>query len=88
MNYQAPPQGLGGGCGRAWREALVPQQSPSTTMPWTGTELVGDDVIENRLLASRMALTVTEHVARPLTSRASVPSTWTAVSSSRDILRP
>ena len=90
MNYQAHRKAWVEDVVRAWREALVPQQSPSATMPLDGgLELVGDDVIENRLLASRMALTVTEHVGASFdVARQRTQHLDGRELSSRDILRP
>ncbi|MGD9775110.1 DUF1631 family protein [Diaphorobacter sp.] len=56
--------------GRAWRESLVqrPVTTPASLRSSEGIgalELVGDDVLENKIIASRIALTVTEHVAAP-----------------------
>ncbi len=62
MDYQKHRKAWVEQVGRAWREALQPQPISSAVPLDGGLELVGDDVVENKLLASRMALTVAEHV--------------------------
>ncbi|WP_042425578.1 DUF1631 family protein [Comamonas granuli] len=50
----------------AWREALAPTataHADPTAAPEFSFELVDDDVVENRIIASRMALTVMEQVS-------------------------
>ena len=53
---------------KAWQEALAPH-AISARGPLAGGvvgnqfELLSDDVVENKILASRMALTITEQVA-------------------------
>ncbi|OJX34033.1 MAG: hypothetical protein BGO74_04235 [Burkholderiales bacterium 68-12] len=50
----------------AWREALAPAataHADPTAAPEFSFELVDDDVVENRIIASRMALTVMEQVS-------------------------
>ena len=46
---------------RAWRQAVVP---PTTTgrvrMELANLELIGDDVVENKILSSRLAMAVQE----------------------------
>ena len=56
--------------GRAWRESLAPppvtgRSTLNASKAFDGLELLGDDVLENKIIASRMALTLTEHVAAP-----------------------
>lgn len=56
--------------GRAWRESLAPppvtgRGTLNASKAFDGLELLGDDVLENKIIASRMALTLTEHVAAP-----------------------
>ena len=66
MSYQAHHKAWVDQVGRAWREGLMPPSSTSRGAPEPGgLSLVGDDVVENRILASRMALTVAEHVGTP-----------------------
>lgn len=54
--------------GKAWREALAPYVSTSRSssgpagLEGSPFELLSDDVVENRIVASRMALTVSEQV--------------------------
>ena len=59
--------------GRAWRESLAPppvteRGTLNASKAFDGLELLGDDVLENKIIASRMALTLTEHVAAPFVS--------------------
>ena len=59
--------------GRAWRESLAPppvtgRGTLNASKAFDGLELLGDDVLENKIIASRMALTLTEHVAAPFDS--------------------
>jgi len=65
MGYQAHRKAWAELVTRAWREGLAPQPVSSAMPLDGGLELVGEDVVENRLLASRMALTVAEHVGVP-----------------------
>ncbi|HQQ71677.1 MAG TPA: DUF1631 family protein, partial [Alicycliphilus sp.] len=90
LSYQAHRKAWVADVARAWREALVPQQVISAPMPLDGgLELVDDDVVENRLLASRMALTVTEHVGVTYdVARQRTQHLDGRELSSRDILRP
>ena len=90
LNYQAHRKAWVVDVARAWREGLLPQQSASATMPLDGgLELVDDNAVENRLLASRMALTVTEHVGAAYeVARQRTQHLDGREISSRDILRP
>ncbi|MBS0509481.1 MAG: DUF1631 domain-containing protein [Proteobacteria bacterium] len=90
LSYQARRKAWVADMARTWREALVPQQTISTPMPLDGgLELVDDDVVEDRLLASRMALTVTEHVGTTYdVARQRTQHLDGRELSSRDILRP
>jgi hypothetical protein len=45
---------------RAWREALVPPQATNRGLDGIGLELIGDEVVENKILASRLSLSVLE----------------------------
>jgi hypothetical protein len=45
---------------RAWREALVPPQNSSRSLDGIGLALIGDEVVENKILASRLSLSVLE----------------------------
>src|SRR5574337_141092 len=68
MGYQAHHKAWVESTARAWREGLAQQPAPVRTAPMPlsdGLALVGDDVVENKILASRMALTVAEHVGMP-----------------------
>ena len=64
MSYQAHHKGWVERTARAWRENITPPPASSRATPLAsgGLELLSDDVVENKILASRMALTVTEHV--------------------------
>ncbi|WP_404300869.1 DUF1631 family protein [Alicycliphilus denitrificans] len=89
MSYQAHRKAWIELVTRAWREALLPQ-SATAAMPLDGgLELVGDDVVENKLLASRIALTVVEHVGAPFdAARQRTQYLEGRELSGRDVLRP
>jgi len=52
----------------AWREALVPVATPQkdTSQDFGGLSLVGNDVVENKILASRLVLRVMDKVSSEL----------------------
>ncbi|MBS0294282.1 MAG: DUF1631 domain-containing protein [Proteobacteria bacterium] len=65
MSYQSRHAAWVGTMERGWRESLSQQPEVGRSAPTPlsdGLALVGDDEVENKILASRMALTVTEHV--------------------------
>ncbi len=79
---------------KAWQEALAPHVS-STRGQLTNSaagnqfELLSDDVVENKILASRMALTITEQVGPQFdTMRQRTQSLEGQELDSNDILRP
>ncbi|WP_342721022.1 DUF1631 domain-containing protein [Acidovorax sp. FHTAMBA] len=80
--------------GKAWREALAPHISTTRGALATGGagaqfELLSDDVVENKILASRMALTVSEQVSPQFdTLRQRTQSLEGQELDSTDILRP
>lgn len=80
--------------GKAWREALAPHASTargSLAPPGRGQqfELLSDDVVENKILASRMALTVSEQVSQQFDMvRQRTQSLEGQELDSSDILRP
>ncbi|MBS0466812.1 MAG: DUF1631 domain-containing protein [Proteobacteria bacterium] len=90
LSYQAHRKAWVADVARSWREALVPQQTVSAIMPLDGDlQLLDDDTVENKLLASRMALTVTEHVGAAYeVARQRTQHLDGREISSRDILRP
>ena len=46
---------------RAWRRAIIPPTlTTRTRMDLANLSLIGDDVVENKILASRLAMAVTE----------------------------
>lgn len=55
---------------KAWRDALAPHSSSSQGQRVLGSqfELLSDDVVENKIVASRMALTVMEQVSQQFDS--------------------
>ena len=70
MSHQAHHKAWVDHLSRAWRDSLAPQPAMArgalgASAPSGGLELLGDDVLENKIIASRMALTLTEHVAAP-----------------------
>ncbi|MBV7430631.1 MULTISPECIES: DUF1631 domain-containing protein [unclassified Acidovorax] len=80
--------------GKAWRDALAPHSSTTRGALATGGaspqfELLSDDVVENKILASRMALTVSEQVSHQFdTLRQRTQSLEGQELDSSDILRP
>ena len=78
----------------AWRSALAPHSSSSNAAlaangPGLQFELLSDDVVENKILASRMALTVSEQVSHQFdTLRQRTQSLEGQELDSTDILRP
>ncbi len=80
--------------GKAWREALAPHVSTNSARlasngPGPQFELLSDDVVENKILASRMALTVSEQVGPQFdTLRQRTQSLEGQELDSNDILRP
>ena len=80
--------------GKAWREALAPHASTARgalATPGRGQqfELLSDDVVENKILASRMALTVSEQVSQQYDMvRQRTQSLEGQELDSNDILRP
>ena len=80
--------------GKAWREALAPHVSTNSASlasngPGPQFELLSDDVVENKILASRMALTVSEQVGPQFdTLRQRTQSLEGQELDSNDILRP
>lgn len=92
MSYQAHHKAWVEHLGRGWRESLAPAPTTSrgALAPASGSlELLGDDVVENKIFASRMALTVTEHVGGPFdAARQRTQYLEGQELGSRDILRP
>ncbi|GKT22921.1 DUF1631 family protein [Acidovorax sp. SUPP3334] len=79
------------GCGRALSEALAPLASTTrSALPGAGGfELLSDDVVENKIIASRMALTVMEHTGNAFdTLRQFTQELEGQELDDRDILRP
>ncbi len=79
---------------KAWQEALAPHVSSTRGQLAVGAvgnqfELLSDDVVENKILASRMALTITEQVGPQFdTLRQRTQSLEGQELDSNDILRP
>ncbi|KQO16886.1 DUF1631 domain-containing protein [Acidovorax sp. Leaf78] len=79
---------------KAWREALAPHTSTNRGQltpngPGNQFELLSDDVVENKILASRMALTLNEQVGPQFdTLRQRTQSLEGQDLDSNDILRP
>ena len=80
--------------GKAWRDALAPHSTTTRgALAANGAnpqfELLSDDVVENKILASRMALTVSEQVSQQFdTLRQRTQSLEGQELDSSDILRP
>lgn len=91
MRYQQRHQAWVSGCARALSEALLPLVSTSRgALPaGGGFELLSDDVVENQIIASRMALTVMEHTGNAFdTLRQFIQHLEGQELDGRDILRP
>jgi len=79
---------------RAWQEAMAPHVSSTrgqlaSSAAGSQFELLSDDVVENKILASRMALTITEQVGPQFdTLRQRTQSLEGQELDSNDILRP
>lgn len=94
MQYQQHHAAWTERTGKAWRDALAPHSSTTRGTLATGGaspqfELLSDDVVENKILASRMALTVSEQVSHQFdTLRQRTQSLEGQELDSSDILRP
>ncbi|WCM88662.1 DUF1631 family protein [Acidovorax sp. NCPPB 3576] len=91
MRYQQRHQAWIGGCARALSESMSPLASTTrgALPPGGGFELVSDDIVENQIIASRMALTVMEHTGNAFdTLRQFTQHLEGQELDSRDILRP
>ena len=95
MGYQQKHAAWTERTANAWRNALAPYNSSSTAGalaangPGLQFELLSDDVVENKILASRMALTVSEQVGPQFdTLRQRTQSLEGQELDSTDILRP
>lgn len=95
MQYQAHHNDWTERAAKAWRDALAPHSS-TTTAALAGAgaggpqfELLSDDVVENKILASRMALTVSEQVSHQFDAlRQRTQALEGQELDSTDILRP
>ncbi|MBV7461425.1 MULTISPECIES: DUF1631 domain-containing protein [unclassified Acidovorax] len=94
MRYQQHHAAWTDRAGKAWRDALAPHSSTTRgALAANGAnpqfELLSDDVVENKILASRMALTVSEQVSQQFdTLRQRTQSLEGQELDSSDILRP
>lgn len=94
MRYQQHHAAWTDRTGKAWRDALAPHSSTTRgALATNGAnpqfELLSDDVVENKILASRMALTVSEQVSQQFdTLRQRTQSLEGQELDSSDILRP
>ena len=94
MRYQQHHAAWTDRTGKAWRDALAPHSSTTRgALVANGAspqfELLSDDVVENKILASRMALTVSEQVSQQFdTLRQRTQSLEGQELDSSDILRP
>ena len=94
MAFQAHGKDWSARLARAWTAALEPQGKapPAARAPalaLDGLSLVDDDVVENKIVASRMALPVMEHVSIPFDSVRRRTQRLEGVElASNDILRP
>ena len=94
MRYQQHHAAWTERTGKAWRDALAPHSSTTRgALAANGAnpqfELLSDDVVENKILASRMALTVSEQVSQQFdTLRQRTQSLEGQELDSSDILRP
>jgi hypothetical protein len=61
MDFDRKGQAWAQGTVRAWQKAVVPPTAPARTRPDAGAlELIGDEVMERKILSSRLALTIGE----------------------------
>jgi len=72
LSYEAERKAWLEQTAQAWREGLMPQPAaskPSTApaFPGNSLELLSEEVVENRLLASRLALAILEHAGATFT---------------------
>lgn len=94
MLYQQHHAAWADRTGKAWRDALAPHSSTGNGMTVGSAgllqfELLSDDVVENKILASRIALTVNEQVSPQFdTLRQNTQSLEGQELDSSDILRP
>src|SRR3989338_2079669 len=94
MRYQQHHAAWTDRTGKAWRDAFAPHSSTTRgALAANGAnpqfELLSDDVVENKILASRMALTVSEQVSQQFdTLRQRTQSLEGQELDSSDILRP
>ncbi|MFN3439830.1 MAG: DUF1631 domain-containing protein [Acidovorax sp.] len=95
MTYQQHNAGWIDRAGKAWREALAPHVSTTrgshvpAGLGGSQFELLSDDVVENKIVASRMALTVSEQVSNQFdTLRQRTQSLEGQDLDNSDILRP
>ena len=94
MRYQQHHAAWTDRTGKAWRDALAPHSTTTRgALAANGAnpqfELLSDDVVENKILASRMALTVSEQVSQQFdTLRQRTQSLEGQELYSSDILRP
>ena len=94
MRYQQHHAAWTDRTGKAWRDALAPHSTTTRgALAANGAnpqfELLSDDVVENKILASRMALTVSEQVSQQFdTLRQRTQSLEGQELDSSDILRP
>ena len=95
MTYQQHNAAWIDRAGKAWREALAPHVSTTrgshvpSALGGSQFELLSDDVVENKIVASRMALTVSEQVSNQFdTLRQRTQSLEGQDLDNSDILRP
>lgn len=95
MTYQQHNASWIDRAGKAWREALAPHVSTTrgshvpAGLGGSQFELLSDDVVENKIVASRMALTVSEQVSNQFdTLRQRTQSLEGQDLDNSDILRP
>ena len=95
MTYQQHNAAWIDRAGKAWREALAPHVSTTrgshvpAGLGGSQFELLSDDVVENKIVASRMALTVSEQVSNQFdTLRQRTQSLEGQDLDNSDILRP
>jgi len=74
LSYEAERKAWLDHTARAWHEGLLPQsasaphhKSSSHAFPSSGLELLSEEVVENKLLASRLALVMLEHAGAAFT---------------------
>ena len=68
MSYQRFKDRWCNGTVQAWQNALLPESRPAALLSGNGLELLGTEVVENKIIASRLALDLMEKSAQEVNS--------------------